>query len=996
MDRSSLVDVEGLSEELFRQPPRSSRPKLRWTWPGVAVEERQLAAEIAEMAAAGFGGAEISNMATGLPPTGNPPETNAWASDHWVDRMRSVLAAAREAKFGLDLTIGPGWPWVSPAVSGKNVELSQQELLRAELTLGSAMFLGSPPRPVDLDPAAHLVAVTAARRQGQSPQGLALLDPKSAIDLTTHLDAENRLTWRAPPGDWVLFGFWRQPTRQHARGVMPEHPLGIKSEDEAPADCSHPMVVDHMRGESAEAALDYLAARVDKLNPHGRFAELFEDSLELETKGLLWTPAFLSEFRARRGYPLEPFLPVLHRWEVYGDEFIPYQATSDPTYDLPLDDGERVRRDYAETVTELWVDGHLQPMHNWAEQRSLLSRVQPYGSILDSIAAASSVDIPETEDLYSSTYDFWRMIASGAHISGATKVSMEHGAVVNADFAMTLRELKRRADKAFAAGVNQLITHVYPYHNANGARWPSWTPWSSPWFLGGELGFSDAWNGTNPQWRHMRPLADYFARAQFVLRAGHSVVDVAVYRDLYGYPSERNSLDAVPALGIDLPEPVLNAALTRAGITFDFLNPATLAAASTTVRDGSLLVQEPGYRALIVELEASKRGLVDSTRAMSGAVAQRLLTMAVAGLPVVFVGRFPEHGVSFRDPEDEDAIVRQVVAQLEELPNVRIAHTESEVIAILGELGVSGRVSFDTPHDVYNVLRRTEDGDHWYLWNSEDRVVRLTASFEVDTRLGPHAWDLWTGDVREVGLYQAVGSRIRVPLTLGPRETTVISFADPSVVGVVATTADEVVIQNSRAWLRSSRQGDAQAFMANGQIRSVRIGDIPEPITLNAWDLEVVGAVPTGRDSHRLRLNELVDWRDIDAIKDSSGVGLYMAEVELSDDWLGPGRGAYLELGEVEGGVQVFVNSKLASPASVAPWRIDVGQHLGPGINTFQLRLTTTLRNRINSLATQPGYEYLAARPLKTQPYGLLGPVRLVGFAEVSLGDSQVAESAGG
>lgn len=976
-------------EEAFRSIPSSVRPKLRWTWPGVAVEDRELIAEVREMAAAGYGGTEISNMAMGLPATGNPPETSAWASDHWVDRIRTALLAGQEADFGVDLTIGPGWPWVSPAVSGDNIDLSQQELLRAEQSVvGPIHFISAPPEPPNLESGlSQLVAVTAARTVAGSQDMPVLLDPATTVDLTSQIGKDGQLRWDAPSGKWILFGFWRQPTRQHARGVLPDDPLAIKARGESPSACTHLLVVDHMRRESAEAALKYLDARIDKLGAAcAHLGELFEDSLELEARGLFWTPDFSAEFRSRRGYSLERYLPVIHRRDISIGEAvvdaIEHRGAPETLYDFPGEDGERVRRDYHQTLTDLWIDGHLAPMRTWANERGLATRVQVYGNTFDNIAAAKAVDIPETEDLYSCTVDFWRTIASGAHLSGATKVSMEHTAVMNADFMMTLRELKRRADKAFAAGVNQLVTHVYPYRHALGERWPCWTPWSSPDLLGGELGFSEAWNGTNPQWRHIRPLADYFARAQALLRAGRPVADVAVYRDVYGYPAEHGNIGTIVPLGVDAPEPALNIALTSAGMSFDFINPATLVEASTIVEDRRLVVQEPGYQALVIDLASSMRGVVNNSSAMGGSVARRLAEMADMGLPIVFVGSFPVRGVSYRSAAEEDAEVREAVAELERLPNVRLANAANEIPSLLSELGVSAALAFDAPQDVYNVHRTTVHSDYWFLWNAGDREAEFVASFETESPAAPQLWDLWTGEVHDVGLYESLGDRIQVPLTLGPRETVVISFIKEMRDHVISTNADEVVVKQGKIWLRSSRGGMFEALMSDGSRRKLRFDPIPPTLELRVWGLEVDGVVPTGTDHHRVQLSELADWRMIEQIEDSSGIGTYTTQVDLDPEWVREGRGAYLQLGIVHGGVQVRVNEKLVAPACVPPWRLDVGPYLKDGTNTIEVELSTTLKNRVNSLADRSGFEYLASRPERTQAYGLLGPVRLIAYAD--------------
>jgi hypothetical protein len=60
----------------FEKPGPALRPGFYWWWPGSAVEDTELRAEVEEMAAAGFGHGQLFETPfIGLPPEGNPPET---------------------------------------------------------------------------------------------------------------------------------------------------------------------------------------------------------------------------------------------------------------------------------------------------------------------------------------------------------------------------------------------------------------------------------------------------------------------------------------------------------------------------------------------------------------------------------------------------------------------------------------------------------------------------------------------------------------------------------------------------------------------------------------------------------------------------------------------------------------------------------------------------------------------------------------------------------
>ncbi|QXJ21177.1 hypothetical protein AGRA3207_002006 [Actinomadura graeca] len=965
------VSDGGRLARAFRNPGPRLRPRFTWWWPGPVVDDAELRAEVAEMVAAGFGGAQLFEAPGLVDPSGpRPPERLRWGTPHWARRVEAALRAARDHDFRIDFQVSSGWPWSSPAVSGEHAALAQQQLVfgHREVT-GPSTFGGVPPLPGGVDRRdARLVAAVAARLRSK-----AVLDPGHVTDLTPTLDAQGHLRWAVPGGRWVVFGFWQAPTGQRANdSTGPEDPL----------------VLDQLDADATRAAAADLDRRLlDRLGPlAAEVADRFhEDSLEFGFTGLLWTGRFLEEFRARRGYDLTVHLPALAVIGWHSDDL----ESARQVYDFSGDAGRRIRHDYNTTLTELWVDNHVRPARAWARGHGLDFQGRAHMLSMDVVAANKAYAAPDA-DPFDGPIGFTRTITSGGRLAGNTIASLEVGDITYGDYMITLEALKFMADKGFAGGVNEQVLHGFPYKFAEGAGWPSWWPWSSEHHLGGrDYGFGEGFTPALPLWRHLRPLADYLARAQTVLRAGHPITDIAIYRDIHGYGR------------VDDPhtdergDPLLNAALAASGYSFDIVDPGTLAQEETVVRDGRLVVGAPGYSALVVELDASKnQGVLDGSDAMPAAVARRLVSFARDGLPIVFVGRFPGRGVGYRDPGAEDAAVRGAVAELRRSPRVRLVREEAAVPAELERLGVRPDMAFDRPQQVYGVHRRTGTGDYWFLCNTSgglDETIRLaggatarfTASFAITDR-APDLWDLWTGEIREMGLFRADGGRVAVPVELAPGESVVIGFERPTGPHVESTTAESVVVRGGGLRLRSTRPGPASARLADGRTATVDFGSLPRPLEPSGWTLRVDGAVPSGEDRHTLRLERLADWRTIPRLRETSGTGTYRTTVVLGDGWTGEGRGAYLELGRVEGGVQVRIGGRRVHPASVAPPRIDVGPFLRPGRNVIEVEVTTTLKNRLTALAERgvPGYSRFLKRPVKTQPYGLLGPVRLVPYAD--------------
>ena len=299
--------------------------------------------------------------------------------------------------------------------------------------------------------------------------------------------------------------------------------------------------------------------------------DVFEDSLHLQGY-TLWTEQVLSEFERRRGYSLRPFLPVLYI--PYLNDFFHGLRSEPPGADLTIEtpaafeladgEGQRIRNDYYQVLSELYTERHLQPLRSWFNRQGLRYRVQTsYGQSLEGTAAAASVDVPETESFQlNDMVDGYRVQAAVAHLTGQRIFSTECCAVMGSAHALGWLQTLRHIDRNYAGGVNQAVLHGYSYLYAPNAKWPGW-------FTFGQL-FSENY-GRQPTWRHARDFTDYLAREQLVLRQGVAKVDVAIYRLSYwDYGrAARGRLRAGPDYFND-------AALARAGYTYEFASPALL------------------------------------------------------------------------------------------------------------------------------------------------------------------------------------------------------------------------------------------------------------------------------------------------------------------------------------------------------------------------------------------------------------------------------------
>ncbi len=281
--------------QAFRSPGNEVRPQFRWWWGGLAgsggaMSPQETKREVAAMADAGFGSFEIAFS------------SGKWATAEQRDNLEAALQEARDRGMTADMTIGASWPVRTPNTApGSGLSLQELQYGRVDVDQDQ-QFSGAVPLPFDDATSAHrgrLFAVTAAKvvtagpavtTDGEAPSSSTVLDPSSLIDLTADVVGGN-LTWRAPAGRagerWILFAFWHRDAEQG--------------------------VIDHFNDAAVRAAGRYVvdnqftAESARLLREHG--GSFFEDSLEIDARGIFWNDEMAAQFESRRGYGARRFLP---------------------------------------------------------------------------------------------------------------------------------------------------------------------------------------------------------------------------------------------------------------------------------------------------------------------------------------------------------------------------------------------------------------------------------------------------------------------------------------------------------------------------------------------------------------------------------------------------------------------------------------------------------------------------------------------------------------
>ena len=948
-----------LSAQTFADPPTGVRPKYRWWLPLADTDDQELRDELGQIADAGGGGAEVAAFPVdGAGNNTNPfLQTYGWGTPLWAQKMATALDAAKQRKLGLDFTIGPRWPATVPTVTDVNDPAAAQQLTYgSEFHAGGTSRTGALPtnfdvsRPAGANP--KLLAALAARctdPKCSTLKGTRLLDQDSVVDVTSKVDSSGRLSYTFPGGTsstYVLLAFYQLPTGQSLSGFTAT---------------GKNYVLDTLSTAGAKTTTDFydssiLTPDVQHLVDQLRSVDLFEDSLELGSSEK-WTSSFLDQWQARRGYSAVRLLPALAG---AGDQGV----TSKPDFDFAGGVGARVRTDYRQTWSDLYIANRLDVLRAWAHQHHMGTRIQPYGGPIDVSTAAMHTDVPEGESLafgqsagdYSNVQDY-KVVATGAHLAGAPVVSDECCAFSGNVWGSTAGSGSKFSNlqavyRGLAGGVNQVVWHGFPYLTRGPAGAGQQTVWPGMTY-GGNTSYSEAYGSKgNPSWTDYRAVNDDVARLQLVLRQGEPRFDVAVYWQDFGMNGTGTTGTGSNSL---IPD---SSALAAAGYTYEYLTSDQLNSDDATYRAGALFPDASAYHAVVLNHQ----------RTMPVATARTLLTFARAGMPVVVVGQAPVAVPGYDADGSQDQQLRATVDQLLAQPSVTRVAEEADVPSALRADGVQAAATHETASPaVLDVRRHTDTVDYYYLFNQTGSTAVESLTLQGAGR--PYRLNTWTGEIKPIADYAPGSGTVTVPVTLAAHDATVIA---------VTSRRDDTFHGAD-----PQRQGGASS------------GPAAQPVQLDDWNLSVDSWTPGPSDLpgdtthtavgpvdlHAGDDGSLPAWSRITKeggypvdLSDTSGIGTYTTHVRLDQPW-NRVTGAYLDLGGAADTVRVRVNGRSVPAVDELDLaHVDVAPYLQRGDNTITVRVASTL---LNAVRIAPG---TGASSRDRMDYGLFGPVTLTPY----------------
>lgn len=891
-------------QQSFARPPDDSKIMMRWWWFGPSVTKSELEREMRLMREGGIGGFEVQPV---YPLALDDPDQGfrnfPFLSDEFIEALRFTASKARELGLRMDLTLGSGWPYGGPHIPITEAA-GKLRCDRVSVPPHSRRI----PIP-DITTGEKLLAVFLA--QGD----LRNFAAENARELSGIRDG-----WVSLPADLsgphVLLFFVSSRT-----GMMVKRPaLGAEG-----------FVLDHYDRAAVGNHLKSVGERLMEAFGSNPPRAIFCDSLEVY--GSDWTSHFLEEFQKRRGYDLKPYLPAL-----VGDM------------------GEKtaaIRHDWGATLTELFNERFLAPLHDWARSHGTLLRAQVYGTPPASLSSNRLLDLAEGEGASWKTFTPTRWASSANHLYGQPVTSSETWTWLHSPaFRATPLDMKAEADLHFLKGINQLIGHGWPYSPESAGN-PGWRFYAAAVF-----------NQNNPWWPVMPDIALYLQRISLMLRQGKPVNDVALYLPTDDAWSQFSpGKVSVSEAMVGLLGPHVIPRILEAGYNFDFIDDMVIDQLGK-VEKGALAVNENRYPILILP----------GVERIPVATLRKLEEFARRGGILIATRRTPSLAPGLMEREEQTREIREMSRRLFEGSSALahfIADEDKQLGPKLEGLFPQDVTLSPAAPQIGFVHRRTAFAEIYFLANSGNNVLSTGATFRVAGGMQPEWWDPFGGNAYAAQVIARPKGTTTVALDLEPYGSRVLVFSN-------RPQSRTVVVPSSRS--------------------------IPP-----ALDLSTGWQISFGDKGKSTFMDRLRSWTEDEETRFFSGQVSYEKKVVVPESLIQSGFGVRLDFGEgtavpevnqdkpgmrawfdgpVREAAVVYVNGQRSGSVWHPPYTVDVTGHLRHGENTIRV---VTGNLAINEMAgrAQPDFRLLNSRygarftpqdmeNLQPLPSGLLGRIRLV------------------
>ena len=772
------------------------------------------------------------------------------------------------------------------------------------------------------------------------------VDPTSVINLT------GKPEWQVPTGDYTILRMGHTST-----GVI-THPS-----TNAGLEC------DKLSAVAVRHHLENLFGPVMADSPAmvgHTFRYLLLDSWE--ALGENWTPDLIAQFTKRRGYDPTPWLPTL----------------TGVCFGSP-DLTQRFLWDYRRTLGELVAEMHYGTAQTFAHEHGMELMAEAPGiglpTVADNLLCKKYTDVPMGEFWVNKTreenIDDPKEAASAAHVYGQNLASAESftSEPGTAAWKNDPYSLKALGDQEFCLGINRFIFHRYAHQ-----------PWLDrrPGMCMGPWGIN--FERTNTWWEPGRAWIEYLTRCQALLQRGRFAADLCYFYG-EGAPAgvQHDQLHPAPPAGYD----------------YDVCNADALLNLTTAQPGRVALPSGMSYRVLV--LPTSDR--------MSLPVLRKIAALVQAGATVY--GPKPLHSPSLTEyPAADEALARladEVWGACDGKTVTEHAYGQGKIVwgAPLTSAIQAGPDFLSANAGLSFIHRQVDSAEVYFVANAKPQEVNAACTFRVAGKV-PELWHPDTGKRETPAFYRDADGQTTLPIHFDPIGSVFVVFRQeaPTVSGRVAgvkrngqdalavdslSTVGLPVSEGERTALTVFKDGSYEVTNGEGQTRRIEVSTLPPGQTLaGPWRL----TFPPGLGAPgAVTFDPLTSWTDSpdEGVKYFSGTATYEQEFTVPEDYLGAGRGCYLDLGMVKNLAEVKVNGEDCGVLWKEPFRVEISGVIHPGTNHLEVKVTNLWPNRLIRDQQLPADQritwtsvslYQPTDPLL--PSGLLGPVTIFPAQKIS------------
>ena len=911
---------QAISQEKNKSPwPNSTnlnQPWARWWWMGSAVDKPNLKKSLIDFHNAGIGGVEITPI-YGV--KGEEKNFIDYLSPKWLDMLDYTIRVSDSLKMQVDMVLGTGWPYGGSHVTlphaATKLIVEKYQVKKNETFNRNIIVNTKEKNPTDLlyvvaygndGSVIDLTGDLKNKKTNTTDKGL----EGSSIKLRNNLKP-NQLNWKAKKTDYTIYAVFSGKTGQQVKRAAPG---------------GSGYTLDHY---SAEALKAYVAPFNDAFKGReGKIRAIFNDSFEVY--GTDFTPNFFEEFKKLRGYDLKNQLSLLLN-------------------ETDNEEGNRIRSDYRQTISDLLLHKFDKSWTNWAHSKNFKTKLQAHGSPGNLIDLYASADIPECETFGSMPFDIpglrrdkediregdadpvmLKFSSSAAHISGKNLVSSETFTWLREHFKTALSQCKPEAEDLMLNGVNHIFLHGSTY-SPDRAVWPGWQFYASVNF-----------NSNNTIWEDAPSLFSYISNCQSLLQQGKPDNEILLYWPIFDawdncqkgtlfFQFKIHSLSEW-LYGTSFYDTTKN--LIKKGYSTDFISDHFIAEAK--VVNGTIILSGGSYKSLIVP--ACKKMPLETL--------QKLIELKKAGASIIFEG-LPESVPGFNDYKNGEQNLKKILAD-----NVSLI-TPEDIFKALENKNIKPESLVNTG---LKFIRRDVDGEKvYYIVNHTKETIDDFIPLQIANR--------------EVLILNPLTKEFGNAMVTKKDQTTLVKLKmEPGQAFFLKT--EKIASQKKWTYYKS----DGKSFPLKGN-----------------WNLTFDKGGP------KLPQNDVVStlesWTKLSPDAEAfSGSATYTLQFENPNSSV---KNWILDLGDVRESAKIWINEEFVGTLWSIPYKLHI-KNLKAGKNTLKIQVTNLPANRIRDMELKgqewkifyeinmvdKDYKKFDATKWNPMPSGLLGPVTLTPLKE--------------